>query len=225
MEHIMSILNLGFQSIGLMRSQMKDEAEHALKNCNSIAQLRASGESYKGDIKESLKPTITLLINIVQRLELKGKKFEVFSGATEEDIQNFWEVLQTIDSTLTCEETTKKAIKGKKDLEAFLSHCCVARHYSISIKKCGEDNCSICKSIRMPKDVFQMLRHLADPMMGNDDHYLSFEDVYNTKTSENDCPSLSNAKKVKTLPFVPTSRHVQNVKVMVQCEECDLCDY
>ena len=169
-----------------------------------------------------MKPTITLLTNIVQRLELKGKKFEVFSGATEEDIQNLWEVLQTIDSTLTHKETTKKAIKGKEDLEAFLSHCCVARHYSFSIKKCGEDNCSICKSIRMPKDVFQMLRHLPDPMMGNDDHYLSFEDVYNTKTSEKDRPSLSNAKKVKILPFVPTSRHVQNVKVVVQCEECNL---
>lgn len=135
-EHIMSILNLGFQSIGLMRSQMRDEAEHALKNCNSIARLRASGESYKGDIKKSLEPTITLLTKIVQRLELKGKKFNVFDGATEEDIQNFWEVLQTIDSTLAREETTKKAIKGKEDLTAFLDHCCVARHYSFSIKKC-----------------------------------------------------------------------------------------
>ena len=129
MERIMSILNLGFQSIGLMRSQMKDEAKHALKNCNSIAQLRASGESYKGDVKKSFVPTITLLTDIVQRLELKGKKFKVFSGATEEDIQNFWEVLLTIDSTLTREETTKKSIKGKEDLAAFLDHCCVARHY------------------------------------------------------------------------------------------------
>ena len=82
MEHIMSILNLGFQSISLMRSQMRDEAVHALKNCNSITQLRASGESYKGDIKKSLEPAITLLTDIVQRLELKGKKFNVFSDAT-----------------------------------------------------------------------------------------------------------------------------------------------
>ena len=98
-EHIMSILNLGFQSVGLMRSQMSDEAERALKNCNSVAKLRTSEESYKDDIKKSLEPTITLLANIVQRLELKGKKFQVFSGAMEDDFQNFWEVLQTIDST------------------------------------------------------------------------------------------------------------------------------
>ena len=172
MEHIMPILNLGFQSFGLMRSQMRDETEQALKNCDSITQLRASGESYKGDIKKSLEPTITLLTDIVQHLELKGKKCTVFIGATEEDIQNSWEVLQAIDSTLTCEETTKKAIKGKEDLEVFLDHCCVARYYSFSTKKCGEDDCSICKPISMPKDVYQTLWHLPDPMMGNDDHYM-----------------------------------------------------
>ena len=32
-ERIMSILNLGFQSVGLMRSQMRGEVERALKNC------------------------------------------------------------------------------------------------------------------------------------------------------------------------------------------------
>lgn len=36
------------------------------------------------------------------------------------------------------------------------------------------------------------------------------------------CPSLPNAKKAKVLPFIPTDRHVQNVSVMVQCEECNL---
>ena len=39
-ERMMSILNLGFQSIGLMRSEMSEPAEAALKNCNSLALLR-----------------------------------------------------------------------------------------------------------------------------------------------------------------------------------------
>ena len=42
-ERMMSILNLGFQSIGLMRSKMSEPAEAALKNCNSIALLRKAG--------------------------------------------------------------------------------------------------------------------------------------------------------------------------------------
>ena len=48
--------------------------------------------SYKGNTERSLEPSITLLADNVQRLELKGKKFQVFSGSMEEDIQNFWEV-------------------------------------------------------------------------------------------------------------------------------------
>ena len=48
----MSIINLGFQNVGLMRSQMSDEAERTLKHCNSIAQLRSSGECYKSNAKE-----------------------------------------------------------------------------------------------------------------------------------------------------------------------------
>lgn len=74
----------------------------------------------------------------------------------------------------------------------------------------------------MPNDVFQTLQHLPDPIMGKDDHYLSFEEVYKMKTSEKDCPSLSSVLKSKSLPFTATVRHVQNVNVMVQCEECDL---
>ena len=45
-ERIMLIIHLGLQSVGLMRSQMSDETERALKHCNSIAQLRSSGECY-----------------------------------------------------------------------------------------------------------------------------------------------------------------------------------
>ena len=58
--------------------------------------------------------------------------------------------LQTVDTTLTRDDTTK-AIKDKPDLQAFFNHCCQVRHYSFLIKKCGEDDCSICKPLRMPR--------------------------------------------------------------------------
>ena len=40
------------------------------------------------------------------------------------------------------------------------------------------------------------LCHLHDPMMGKDDHYLSFDEVFSVNTSEKDHPSLSHAKKI-----------------------------
>ena len=39
-EHIMSIVNLGLQSIGLARQEMSEEVEAELKKCNSLADLR-----------------------------------------------------------------------------------------------------------------------------------------------------------------------------------------
>ena len=82
-ERMMSILNLGFQSIGLMREKMDDEAEAALKNCNNISLLRKAGEPFKEDILKSL------LSDVVSRLELKQKKFRLYESSSNEDIQAF----------------------------------------------------------------------------------------------------------------------------------------
>ena len=55
----MSILNLGFQSIGLMRGKMGDAAEAALKNCSSIALLRKAGEPFKEEINSRIYSSFT----------------------------------------------------------------------------------------------------------------------------------------------------------------------
>jgi len=192
-----------------MRSKMSEDVERTLKHCNNLAQLRSAGEPHKDEVKESLEPTIALLSIVVERLPRKEKKFKVFSSSTNGDIQNFWEVLQTIVSTLSHDDTTKKAVKDRVDLQAFYNHCCQARHYSFSIKKCGKNDCKICKPLRMPEEEFQSLCHLPDPMIGEDDHHLLLDTVFSMKTSKKDRPSLSSAKKAKSLPFVPTKRRDQ----------------
>ena len=72
-ERRMSILNLDFQSIGLMRSEMSKTAKSALKNCNSLALLRKVGEPYKEEIAKSVQPTVSLLTDVIC-LKLKGEK-------------------------------------------------------------------------------------------------------------------------------------------------------
>ncbi len=74
----------------------------------------------------------------------------------------------------------------------------------------------------MPNEEFEKLKHLSDPMIGENEHYKPFKEVFGTTNTEKDRPSLSNSMNVKVLPFSPTIRHVKNVDVMVQCEECDL---
>ena len=48
-EHIMSIVNLGLQCVGLMQGQMSEEDEAAISNCSNISQLCQAGEK-KSDL-------------------------------------------------------------------------------------------------------------------------------------------------------------------------------
>ncbi|MCG8626334.1 MAG: hypothetical protein MJE68_30590 [Proteobacteria bacterium] len=63
---------------------MSSDAEKALKHCNSMKQIRSAGEQYKKEIAESIKQPIDLLSDIMQRLELKGKHFEIETACSED---------------------------------------------------------------------------------------------------------------------------------------------
>ena len=74
---MMSILNLGLQSVGLMRKECTPSAEATLKNCNSLQQIRlavASEPSLAGEIADSIEPVKLLIFELFQRLRLKEKK-------------------------------------------------------------------------------------------------------------------------------------------------------
>ena len=161
---MMSIVNLGLQSIGLMRKEMSSEAEKALKNCNSLKQLRSAGEPFRQEISLSIQQPIDLVADVLSRLQLKGKKFEVETGCSEFEEECFWEVLQQIEPSLSSDDTTREKIKDKEKLQAFLNHCVKFDTYTYCIKKCGKDDCSICKPIRMDKDKFSKFRFLPDPL-------------------------------------------------------------
>ena len=77
----------------------------------------------------------------------------------------------------------------------------VARHYSFSIKKCGENGCAICKPVRMPKVVFQTLWHLPDATMDNNDHYLSFEEVEDICKGSSFTPQCKEGKSSSIHPY------------------------
>ena len=121
-ERLMSIINLGFQSVGLMRSKMSEDYEFKIQNCNSLKDLRTACNSWPNDVSQSLQPVIDLLKTIIHRLELKGEKFETYDAADDIEIEAFWEVLEQVDETLAMSDTTKKAVKDKNDLLRFIHH-------------------------------------------------------------------------------------------------------
>ena len=73
----------------------------------------------------------------------------------------------------------------------------------------------------MDSEHFRSIHFLPDPVIGSDDHYVPFTDVYGTDTSKNECPSPIHGRKMKTLTYSPSEQHVRNAGVLVQCDECN----
>ena len=221
-ERLMSIINLGFQSVGLMRTRMSEEFEQKIQNCNSLKELRTACNSCQEDVSKSLQSVVDLLKNIILWLQLKGEQFDTYDAVSDDEIEAFWEILEQIDETLTMSDTTKNAIKDKKDLLSFTDHCCKISHYSFQIKKCGKPNCATCKPVRMDPAAFATIHYLPNPVPGSDDHYQPFDEVYGDSEALTDKyrPSLQRRKR-KAMSFSPSQQHVNNVGLLLQCEECD----
>ena len=219
----MSIVNLGLQSLGVMRKEMSAEAEKALKNCNSLKSIRSVGERFAEEVAESIQAPVDLLSDVMKRLELNNKKFEVETACSGGEVECFWEILQTIESSLTFNDTTRDKIRDKTSLQEFFSHCCQIRHYTFCIKKCGEVQCKICKPVRMEKEAFQKLKFLPDPQLQDDGHYLPFKEAFALDTTtEQDRPSLKGKKKANPLSFSPSVQHALNTGTVIQCDECSM---
>ena len=114
-------------------------------------------------------------------------------------------------------------VNGLPRLRKFVSLHCTERKYSYQVKKCGDAACNICKPPNLPRDIFNQLKWIPDPIPDSDGLYKQFSSLYGTKTSEDHCTSLKQkSKRRKTLPFASSLRHVKNVDMMLQCEECNL---
>ena len=152
-------------------------------------------------------------------MQLKGEPFDTYNADNGDEIEAFWEILEQIDETLTMSDTTKNAIKDKKDLLYFIDHCCQISHYSFQIKKCGKPDCATCKPVRMDPSVFATIHYLPNHVPGLDDHYQSFDESYGQSEALTDKyrPSLQQ----RATSFSPSQQHVSNVGLLLQCEECD----
>jgi len=112
----MLILNLGMQSIGLMRVKMSEECENIIKTCNNIEDIREKAKEssqLENELLESLQPTIELLSSIFERQSLKKEKFQTFEVTTKQDIKNFWEYVLMVDKTLNIKDNSYKKVINK----------------------------------------------------------------------------------------------------------------
>lgn len=154
-------MNLGLQCVGMMRSKMSDEHEATISYRNNMSQLRQAAEK-KPDlipaVLDSIAPVKILLTDVLQRLGLHGEKFQVFPAACADNMKELWSALECVDSTLKYGDKFRKAdLEDHKALVDFMNHCCQSRHYSFTVKKCGQVSCSMCKPVRMPSELFDQI--------------------------------------------------------------------
>ena len=155
-ERVMSVLNIGLQSVGVMRAKVGDNLEKALVKCSSLKEIHVEWAHYKEDVKLSLSPTKELISDVLKRLELKRKKFEIFNSASDEEISDLWDCLLKIDRSLSQDvNISQSTLKSFPSLVEFISHCCTFRKYSLTIKKCGKSDCTICTPVNMDPEVFK----------------------------------------------------------------------
>ena len=123
-ERIMSVINLGFQSVGIARAAVDPAIESEIAKCNSLSDLRKISEKrcdIIAGVMDSLSPVKVLLTQIMQRLMLKDKPFQVFTSATPSEID---------ESTLSYHEKVNKSnIKDYSYINSFIKHYCSCSHY------------------------------------------------------------------------------------------------
>ena len=222
-ERINCILNIGLQAIGLMRSTMSEEYERVLSTCSSMKEIRRlTSPGLQEALRDSLESVKLLISSMFQRLVLKEKPFRVFEAASKHQMEGLWNVVGDMDPNLDI-NMKKKDLNKCPILKAFFEHCCHIRQYSFSIKKCGKQDCSICRTPRLPQDVFSTLAFLPDPVPDpdNEEHYKKFDDLYGTHTSEKHRPSLKDgSKQSHGMPFSPSGQTAANVGELILCSEC-----
>ena len=128
-----------------------------------------------------------------------------------------------LDKNLKEKEKNEKLDKECPLLKAYLDHCCKQRNYFFSIKKCGTIGCTTCAPIRLPRDVFDRLSHLPDPIPdeNNEGHYKKFESVFGMPTTEEHMPSKKTAtRQSHGIPFQPHKQHALNTNLTIVCVYC-----
>ena len=166
---------------------MPEEMEAEATKCNSLKALRAVAErnvGFKEAAMDSIAPVKILLTDIVRRLELKERKFNVFTAATGEEMDRLWTAFLALDQEFQYGHSDKISAKDIPfDLARFISHCCKLRHYFFDTLKCGKSDCTLCLPVRLPPTEFEKLDHLPDPVPGTEGHYKLFSVVFKTKTN------------------------------------------
>ena len=136
-ERIMSLLNLAYQNAALYCDEMDSGKEQMIRACNSMADIRKKALREEGLKEAWLQSTENLreaLKSRTERVELKGKRFQCPTPASDEEVQQFEaQVLQLVDPEIVLGKYTKADLKGLEGYNQFIRDHCVERNYLFQV--------------------------------------------------------------------------------------------
>ena len=195
-ERVMSTLNLALQNVSLARSEMPAEFEAALKNKNTLQEIReaiARTDQLKEALQDSMSFPIVQLCRRFTALKLKDEPIRCGTPASDDELTDFFEHIRFFEPSLVCGQAlTKPVVEKSKPLSDFIKAHCHASHYAFQIKKCTNQDCFYCSdnSIRMPSNEFEKLSFVPLPLLdATKEHYRPFLELYGTMP-EDKRPSL-----------------------------------
>lgn len=181
-----------------------------------------SNDTLQGELEDAIQTSLLLLNDALKKQELKGTKFQIYFPATEDEMTDVFDYVKDKEPSIGQYDTSAN-LKNRPWLQKFLKHCCKCWAYVFCIKKCGKDECDICKPPRLSPDVFDDIHFLPDPKPNEKkDHYLPFAELYGSPEDESE--KYLPSKKSKTghgFPnFQPSVQTAKNVSSTVQCTDC-----
>ena len=98
-ERCMSVLNIGLQSVSIMRQEAQSY-EHVLKSVSSLAAIRKLAQDDPGlenEVIACIQPLVEMLESIFSRLTLGEKNAQPLKAASDEDLNHGVNILRRID--------------------------------------------------------------------------------------------------------------------------------
>ena len=137
-EHCMSLLNLGLQAVALARDMMPPELERELKGCSSMKDVRKKAlmkPQIRAAVLAAMEAPIQLVNSRFDQLEWTENPVTCLPPATEEELEDAWELLLAIDETIKKGGTAAAVLSSKENLQEFLSTHTQQRTYMVQTLK------------------------------------------------------------------------------------------
>ena len=211
-EKLNCIVNLSLNGVALARDELEDpNYEKILKGCSSMVDIRNGVKANPGladQVAEGLKASKEIVENRVKQASLKENLFEVFESADQAEIEDFMNILKTVDPSFNVSDylDTKKKFHLTGLLLEYFKDVATESYYCITMTKhrnmTSEFLNSLYPDLNLPFDLHPIPCPVKDKE--NPDKFLKFEDLYHSSSlrSYDDYQRPGRTeKKLHNIPF------------------------